>query len=266
MALIKCPECGKEISDKATACIHCGYPIETTSPDTDTNGITALFSKFALTASIHTKVADLYLDVLNEVVKIKSNHSAQEANDIIAKNIIDGIIQIPSYIGWADTKLYCELIRFETLSSDTIEYFADKLFTVISMKKYYDDGSGGYNNITQYYYAEYMVMQYASESTKTKYMTVLNTPYMGRQTAYEYIVSMYRQNAGKNTMSQIEEVRRFSEGVGSTQGNGLKCPVCGSTNVKKISSMGRFASVATFGLASSKIGKQYECKRCKHKW
>ena len=29
MALIKCPECGREISDKAVACIHCGYPIAT---------------------------------------------------------------------------------------------------------------------------------------------------------------------------------------------------------------------------------------------
>lgn len=28
MALIKCSECGKEISDKATSCIHCGCPIE----------------------------------------------------------------------------------------------------------------------------------------------------------------------------------------------------------------------------------------------
>lgn len=28
MAIIKCPECGKEISDKATQCIHCGCPIE----------------------------------------------------------------------------------------------------------------------------------------------------------------------------------------------------------------------------------------------
>ena len=27
MALIKCPECGKEISDKSKACIHCGYPL-----------------------------------------------------------------------------------------------------------------------------------------------------------------------------------------------------------------------------------------------
>ena len=29
MALIKCPECGKEISDKAPACIHCGCPLST---------------------------------------------------------------------------------------------------------------------------------------------------------------------------------------------------------------------------------------------
>lgn len=27
MSLIKCPECGKEISDKSNACIHCGYKI-----------------------------------------------------------------------------------------------------------------------------------------------------------------------------------------------------------------------------------------------
>ncbi|MFR9274405.1 MAG: hypothetical protein ACLVO2_18115 [Clostridia bacterium] len=27
MALIKCPECKREVSDKAEACIHCGYPI-----------------------------------------------------------------------------------------------------------------------------------------------------------------------------------------------------------------------------------------------
>lgn len=27
MALIKCPECGREISDKAKSCIHCGCPL-----------------------------------------------------------------------------------------------------------------------------------------------------------------------------------------------------------------------------------------------
>ena len=32
MALIKCPECGKEISDKASACVSCGFPIQTYAP------------------------------------------------------------------------------------------------------------------------------------------------------------------------------------------------------------------------------------------
>ena len=32
MALIKCPECRKEISDKATNCPHCGMPINSAKP------------------------------------------------------------------------------------------------------------------------------------------------------------------------------------------------------------------------------------------
>jgi len=30
MALMKCPECGQEVSDKAPACIHCGFPLQCT--------------------------------------------------------------------------------------------------------------------------------------------------------------------------------------------------------------------------------------------
>ena len=30
MALTKCPECGKEVSSKAVACPHCGFPLGTT--------------------------------------------------------------------------------------------------------------------------------------------------------------------------------------------------------------------------------------------
>ena len=39
MALIKCPECGKEISDKSDKCIHCGFPlIETKNTTCNING------------------------------------------------------------------------------------------------------------------------------------------------------------------------------------------------------------------------------------
>lgn len=32
MALISCPECGKEISDAAQACPHCGHPVQESQP------------------------------------------------------------------------------------------------------------------------------------------------------------------------------------------------------------------------------------------
>lgn len=40
MALIKCPECGKEISDKSEICINCGYPVaENQIPEYDHNAV-----------------------------------------------------------------------------------------------------------------------------------------------------------------------------------------------------------------------------------
>ena len=44
------------------------------------------------------------------------------------------------------------------------------------------------------------------------------------------------------------------------------CPMCGSKNTMKISTVNRAASVAMVGVASSKIGKQYQCKACGYKW
>lgn len=37
MALINCPECGSEISDKSKQCIHCGYPLEELSSNNKEN-------------------------------------------------------------------------------------------------------------------------------------------------------------------------------------------------------------------------------------
>ena len=48
--------------------------------------------------------------------------------------------------------------------------------------------------------------------------------------------------------------------------NTPKCPTCGSTNVKHISTLNRAVSIGVFGLFSSKIGKNYECLNCKSKW
>ena len=44
------------------------------------------------------------------------------------------------------------------------------------------------------------------------------------------------------------------------------CPMCGSKKIKTIGTLNRGLSIHLFGLASSKIGKQYHCDNCRHKW
>lgn len=50
------------------------------------------------------------------------------------------------------------------------------------------------------------------------------------------------------------------------EGNIPKCPICGSTNIKRITTANRAVSVLTLGILSGKIGKNYECLDCKAKW
>lgn len=75
-------------------------------------------------------------------------------------------------------------------------------------------------------------------------------------------------NPNTTVHNAVEEHQRRIDKIFApkTDENTLKCPICGSTNVTKISTVNRAVSIGLLGLASSKIGKQYECKKCKHKW
>lgn len=68
MALIICPDCGKEISDKSTVCIHCGCPIS----HIDENGIDLdLLKKYIVEDNV--KASQYINDVTNwGVLKSKS--------------------------------------------------------------------------------------------------------------------------------------------------------------------------------------------------
>lgn len=64
---------------------------------------------------------------------------------------------------------------------------------------------------------------------------------------------------------------KFEKADGATDNRSMadtrpKCPHCGSTNISKISTTSRMISTGLFGLASSKIGKTMQCKKCGYKW
>lgn len=63
--------------------------------------------------------------------------------------------------------------------------------------------------------------------------------------------------------AQIEQNRRSYEIQNS---NNIKCPTCGSTNIQKIGTGERVVSVATLGIFSNKINKNFKCKNCGYTW
>lgn len=52
----------------------------------------------------------------------------------------------------------------------------------------------------------------------------------------------------------------------STPSPQIKCPTCGSTNVKKISVASKAVGAGLFGLFSKTAKSQFECSSCGYKW
>ena len=68
MALIKCPDCGKEISDLAVTCINCGRPMPATRTNTD-NYNQPIRSTSAVSASTGNKSS--LDDRINKIIESK---------------------------------------------------------------------------------------------------------------------------------------------------------------------------------------------------
>lgn len=60
MALIHCPECGKEVSDQAAVCIHCGYPLNRAQEERFALVLLSLNQDYA--GIVHTVQLELLID------------------------------------------------------------------------------------------------------------------------------------------------------------------------------------------------------------
>lgn len=78
MALIKCNECGKEVSDKASVCMNCGSPIESSEKALDN-------------ANVNNTVA-------NYEMNIKTNENVVNTNKCNGFSLAGFILSIVSFI------------------------------------------------------------------------------------------------------------------------------------------------------------------------
>ena len=91
MALIVCPECGKEISDKSEACIHCGYPlINMVNTKCNINGVVYDFKEELPIALLEKR--EEYISAIGKIRK-KTSLTLTDGCDLV--DIIREIKAIP---------------------------------------------------------------------------------------------------------------------------------------------------------------------------
>lgn len=82
MALIKCPECGREISDKATACIHCGFPL---GQETNTESLSNDTPKKIVVSCY--KASDMVYDIILAIVRNVKGISKKESKTFVENGL-----------------------------------------------------------------------------------------------------------------------------------------------------------------------------------
>lgn len=76
----------------------------------------------------------------------------------------------------------------------------------------------------------------------------------------------YKYNYCYGNADGISSVSTPPSSTVNKETNIPKCPTCGSTNVRFISSGKKAIGFLTVGIFSSSFGKSYECENCKYKW
>lgn len=251
MALIKCPECGKEnVSNTAESCPSCGY------------GIKAHYEKILKQKTEHAikqqneatkinrqKEADLkYNDYLHNVKQeqqeIDSMTKPKKPNyflELFRKDI--RFLTFIIVVGPLLTLLFCkiaEIDAFILILYAALGLLATPIWLIICFIDFYSK--------LQEYKKElnlYNTNRKEWEKQKEQKKADIETKYRARANADVY--KKYNPPTPVKT-------------------NTVKCPICESTDVEKITTMDRSVSIALVGMASGKIGKQYKCKKCKHMW
>ena len=91
MALIKCPECGKEISDKSIHCIGCGFPLS--GQQSHQNNVELNSSHKTYNFEHKGKLYDL-TSLKDKIMKLEETWTKDDQSDIVINDIINEVDNI----------------------------------------------------------------------------------------------------------------------------------------------------------------------------
>lgn len=256
MSLINCPECGKEISDKSSQCIHCGYPLNNYSanakdiPTLKEDILKLVAARVQSKESGSEATIKLYPNISEKIAEIRSSN-AECVEDTIAQIIYDSLKEMEIYNNWKSTKLYYELVDFSKLSSDMFKFLASAYGEKCERCKKLN----GFPTID--WFPIYQIVTYATSDISNQLKEA-----MGSQ-QYNTLLQWHSNNPDKTTYeSALASVPHFSSlNAKSSSTNTLKCPKCGSTSVTTTT---KGYSILTGFIGSGKVINI--CGNCGNKW
>lgn len=133
MAMIKCPECGKEVSDKASTCPSCGCPVNGQKKGVDPKIIIAV-------------VAVAIIAVIVILVIPKGNNSNVETKTVtnevveepqVKSETMDMLFDLSSYIGKAEDDVIDEIKQKYNAEIKPLEMWYTVTSDFVSLKNVY---------------------------------------------------------------------------------------------------------------------------------
>lgn len=228
MALIKCPECGREnVSDNAEACPNCGF------------GIREYYQKIKSEQQKEEKQR-------REVEQRKERELAQKAQEEQRiKNIPKP--DKPRYsIAAAICGALCILLGGNSVAT-TNEYEIERSVSA---------GNGD-----PVFQGWYLIISGVVILCVGLYF------FMKKVNAYKLAKDDFEAYQKEVVKRQDEETLRHVNEIQQKMNAMVKCPTCGSTNVEKINGASKVGKAAVFGvLAAGSISKTFHCKNCGYRW
>lgn len=273
MALIKCPECGQEISDKAELCVHCGYPIQEYLQKIEKeklkenqvcviNGTPVDFSDITpyFTDSCDD---DVMLKILLKLQNLENRIAYNDEWELTKNMMITHIV--PKEYNATSYDEYIQNLGAKLRNNYECIIHKTKTYDFSPIKEYIDNHKNldlkclkQIRNIKELTYTE---ATYLIEFINKNHLIPFSYPeditnLIGEKYIQEVIDYWNQKNCPEQQPTPTPQPAQ----------NIPHCPNCNSTNIKRITTGSRMLSGLTFGILSSNIGKTYQCNKCKYKW
>lgn len=248
MALIICPECGKNVSESAESCPNCGYSIKKH----------VLKEKIKIQQRKEQKARKDYDSKKAKLMQEYSQYSFEPPA------LTKSIIFIGLSIFFSIMTILFLLVTFEFIG-DGSHPIGMTIFTLLFAIL---TGLAGYNYFTTEM-TEYRLYKNDPETYKVNHSKRIPlTPEQNREIEQKLLTEYDQLQYESSLLASLKRELNPPTPVIRTEAKSTvqRCPHCNSTKIRPISTTSRMVSVAAVGLASGKIGKQFECLNCKYKW